>query len=77
MMKIIKSIRWIASKLLFLGLIAVVLTLIQPMDPRVDKWFQIGGGLVFIVCLLILLLLKPNEEKIIKQDSSEKSEDLK
>lgn len=76
-MKIIKSIRWIASKLLFLGLIAVVLTLIQPMDPRVDKWFQIGGGLVFIVCLLILLLLKPNEEKIIKQDSSEKSEDLK
>jgi hypothetical protein len=63
------SIRKAASSFLMLGLIAVVLTIVQPMHPVVDRWFQIGGGVVFGLCLLILILIKPKDESNDKSDS--------
>jgi hypothetical protein len=43
--------RKIASWLMFLGVATVVLTIVQPKHPEVDKMFRIGAAIAFVVGL--------------------------
>ena len=63
-----------ASYLLWLGVIAIVLTYVQPMHPEVDKMFRIGGGIVIIVCLGILRGSRAPEQSSRERSSSSDSE---
>ena len=77
-MKIIQSIRKVASTLIMFGIIAIVLTIIQPMHPKVDSMFQIGGGITIALCIGTLVALSAIEKKIIsKQKPSKELRDLK
>ena len=55
LIKIIMISRKIAFYLFGLGMVAIILTVIQPMDPRVDKMFQISGVILDIVCLVVII----------------------
>ena len=64
-MKIIGVIKKIASYLFMLGIVTLILTVVQPMNPEVDKIFRIGAGIVMAVCLVLLFALPqpPEEDK--------------
>jgi hypothetical protein len=51
---------------MYLGLITVVLTIVQPKDPEVDKMFRMGAIVVIVVCIGLRWGLKVIEQKIEK-----------
>jgi predicted ABC-type exoprotein transport system permease subunit len=63
-MKAIQIVRKIASFLISMSILTVILTIVQPMHPEVDKMFRVGAGITFVVCLGLLFGLKAIENKI-------------
>ena len=70
-MKVTETIGGIASFLFFLGIVTIVLTFVQPMDPKIDKMFRIGAGITMGVCLLLIIGLGSISQKRQKREPSE------
>ena len=74
-MKLINFICRVASFLFCLGIVAIILTIVQPMDPEIDKMFRIGAGIVMVVCLVLILGLGSIAQKKRKRQSSQDLEE--
>ena len=47
----------IMSYLFFLGILTIVLTVVQPMHPQVDRMFRMGAGIVIAIYLVMLFAI--------------------
>jgi hypothetical protein len=66
-MKVIQIVGKIASFLIFISILTVILTIVQPKHPEVDKMFRIGAGITFVICLGLLFGLNAIEKKMRNQ----------
>ena len=74
-MKLVNLICSIASFLFCLGIVAIILTFVQPKDPEIDKMFRIGAGIVMAVCLVLILGLGAITQNVNKQQTSQGLDD--
>jgi hypothetical protein len=61
-MKTIAFFRKIVGFLVSLGILAVVLTIVQPMSPEVEQMFRVGAGILVAVCLGAVYVLNTVEK---------------